>query len=150
MSRLGIAALLLFVPSVAAGGSARAGGRPSFQVRPAPSWVVPPPAHGASPVTESDTSGLLYMLEDQQLRVTELSTERYYHESYKVTSQAGLDAGSQLKPEFDPTFEELIFHSIRIRRGERIIEALRPREMKLIQPEADLDEREYTCGCSCT
>src|SRR5262249_39491814 len=69
--------------------------------------------------------------------------ERYFHESYKVTSQAGLDAGSQIKPEFDPTFQELIFHSISIRRGEKIIDALRPREIKLIQPEADLDEREY-------
>jgi transglutaminase-like putative cysteine protease len=94
-------------------------------------------------VSDEATSGLFYTLEDHQQRVTESSIERYYHESYRVTSHAGLDAGSQIKPEFDPTYEELIFHSISIKRGDKSINALRPREIKLIQQENNLDEREY-------
>jgi hypothetical protein len=104
---------------------------------------VPPPAGPTAKISDDATSGLFYTLEDYQQRITESSTERYYHESYRVTSQAGLDAGSQIKPEFDPTYEELVFHSISIKRGEKSINALRPREIKLIQPENNLDEQEY-------
>jgi hypothetical protein len=104
---------------------------------------VPPPPGPAAKISDDATGGLFYTLEDHQQRVTESSTERYYHESYRVTSQAGLDSGSQIKPEFDPTYEELIFHSISIKRGDKSINALRPSEIKLIQPETNLDEREY-------
>src|SRR5262249_12706551 len=40
-------------------------------------------------------------------------------------------------------YEELVFHRISIMRGDRVIDALKPREIKLIQPETSLDEREY-------
>ena len=141
--------LLRIAPALSCAGllavavSAHAGGKPSFRVQPAPSWVLPPPPGLTAKISDDATSGLFYTLEDYQQRVTETSTERYHHESYRVTSQAGLDAGSQIKPEFDPTYEELIFHSISIKRGNNVINALRPREIKLIQPENNLDEREY-------
>ena len=140
---LRIAPVLSCAVLLAVGASAQARGKPSFRVQHAPAWVLPPPSGPVATVSDEATGGLFYTLEDHQQRVTETSTERYYHESYRVNSQAGLDAGSQIKPEFDPTYQELIFHSISIKRGDKVINALRPREIKLIQPENNLDEREY-------
>src|SRR5262249_36520203 len=119
--------------------SSQAASGPTFGVRPTPSWVSAAPVDTPASMTDDGAGGIFYLLEDQQQRVGGSSRERYYHETYRVTSQAGLEAGSQIEPEFDPTYEELIFHRISIRRGDRIIDALKPREIKLIQPETSLD-----------
>jgi hypothetical protein len=124
-------------------GSAYGAGR-AVKVQPTPAWVTAAPASpGAATKPDEATNGILYLLDDRQERVSERSTEHYYHYVYKLVSSAGLDIGSQLKPEFEPTYEELVFHQITIRRGSARIDALRPQEIKLIDKETNLDEREY-------
>ncbi|HEY6332622.1 MAG TPA: DUF3857 domain-containing protein [Blastocatellia bacterium] len=124
-------------------GPAYAAGR-AIKVQPTPAWVTATPAAESGATKPDDvTSGVLYLLDDRQYRVTDNSVEHYHHYVYKVISSAGLDSGSQLKAEFEPTYEELVFHQITIRRGNTSINALRPREIKLVDEEPDLDQREY-------
>lgn len=112
----------------------------SYVIKPAPSWVdpvsVPQSAQGAS----SDEQ---YLLFDNQIRVSRAATERYSRLVEKVISAAGLASAAQIQLGFEPSYEELVIHYIRIQRGEQIIDALRPREIKVIQQEDELDQQLY-------
>ncbi|HST21960.1 MAG TPA: DUF3857 domain-containing protein [Blastocatellia bacterium] len=112
----------------------------SYTIKSAPSWVesvsIPQPAQSAS----SDADYLLY---DNQIRVSSSATERYSRQVKKVLSAAGLANAAQIQLGFEPSYEELVIHYIRIQRGEQIIDALRPREIKVIQQEDELDQQLY-------
>ena len=60
-----------------------------------------------------------------------------------MLSAAGLANAAQIQLGFEPSYEELVIHYIRIQRGEQIIDALRPREIKVIQQEDELDQQLY-------
>src|SRR5215813_14406016 len=108
MTRLRLPLLLCAVSLLLVIRSAQGATRPTFRVKPAPAWVSAGPVDTAASMADDAASGIFYLLEDHQQRVSEGSTERYYHVAYRVISQAGLEPGSQIEPEFDPTYEELV------------------------------------------
>lgn len=110
----------------------------SFTVSKEPSWVVP-----NQPVTEDPADipgGFYYQLIDRQIRVRENTPEAFTRVVKKVTTAAGLDDVSQVRIEFEPSYQKLIFHHIQVHRGGATIDALKPREIKMIQQEEELDE----------
>jgi hypothetical protein len=116
----------------------------SFTVKPAPNWVkrvVPT----VDPVgTKSSTgSSSTKILDDEQIRVNGSSVERYSHYYQRVDTTAGLDDLSQLRFDFEPSYQQLAIHFIRILRGGSIINALKPSEIKTIQEEEELDQQLY-------
>src|SRR5260370_144944 len=113
----------------------------SFSIKPPPSWVLTVPAAANRPVPADAGGGIYYILEDHQRRVAGNSTERYTHQVRKIMSGPGLETASQIKLEFEPSYQELIFHHISIRRGDRTIDALKPAEIRMIQQETHLDEQ---------
>jgi len=58
-----------------------------------------------------------------------------------VLTTAALESVSQLRLDFDPSFERLAIHHIHIIRDGRTIDALKPKEVKLIQEETELDQQ---------
>jgi hypothetical protein len=121
---------------------ARTPGKATFSVRPPPSWVLPAPALNAS-FPQTANGGILHLVEDYQRRVSGGPTERYTHQVLKILSTGGLEKASQIKLEFEPSYEQLVIHHIVIRRGDRTIDALKPAEIRFVQQETDLDEQEY-------
>ncbi len=85
--------------------------------------------------------GVIRLLSDQQVRVTGNSTERYFHQAEQIVSQPGIEHASQLRLEFDPTYQRLVLHRIQIIRGTQTINALKPREIKFVQQESELEEQ---------
>lgn len=83
------------------------------------------------------------MLSDHQIRVTGGSTERYTRRVKKVLNASALEDLSQLQLEFEPSYQELVIHYVKFQRGGVIIDALRPGEVKIIQQETDLYQRQY-------
>jgi hypothetical protein len=135
--------LILAIAAIAAlAGPGHTSGKASFSIKPPPSWVLPPPALSAS-VPQDANGGIFHFLEDYQRRVSGNSTERYSHRVLKILSARGLETASQIKLEFEPSYEDLVIHHISIRRGDRTINALKPAEIRLVQQQTDLDEREY-------
>lgn len=118
--------------------------KPRFLVKPPAAWVRTPsvetePRPGSTMATGSTT----LVLDDTEIRVSGASVERYYHYAQRIETTAGLDELSQLKFYFEPSYQNLIIHSIRIHRGGSIIPALKPAEIKTIQQEEELDQQLY-------
>ena len=119
--------------------------KPNWVIKPPPRWVE---LNSLSVVANTNLeidahSGSLYLLADQQFRVSDRGTERYYRHIRKVLSSAGLENVSQIELDFEPSYQALVIHHLRIIRGGTSIDVLRPREIKIIQQENELNERLY-------
>lgn len=117
-----------------------AAAKPDFTVQPPPSWVQPvaPPA-GADRNEPED--GLRCMLDDRQVRVTPKGPQNYTHYVLQVTTAAAVGQVSQLRLDFEPSYQTLVIHHIRLVRAGQVIDALRPSEIKVIQREDELNEQ---------
>ena len=115
-----------------------------FEIKLPPPWVKPVSVtQSGSAGSNEASSGSLYLLSDHQIRVTSGSTERYYRRVKKVLNASALQDLSQLQLDFEPSYQELVIHYVRIQRGDVIIDALKPGEVKIIQQETDLHQRQY-------
>lgn len=114
--------------------------KPNFKVQPPPVWVqtVEPP-DGADKNEPED--GLRCMLDDRQVRVTAGGSQNYNHFVQQVTTSAAVEQVSQLRLDFEPSYQSLVIHHIRVVRAGQIIDALRPSEIKVIQREDELKEQ---------
>ncbi|HEY7786229.1 MAG TPA: DUF3857 domain-containing transglutaminase family protein [Pyrinomonadaceae bacterium] len=115
--------------------------KPSFSVRPPQPWVksIEPASSSDQTVTSSSSS---FVLDDHQIRVGK-SVDRYYHHVQRIDTTAGLNDLSQLRLYFEPTFQQLTIHFIRLHRGGSTINALNPKEIEVIQEEKELDQQLY-------
>jgi transglutaminase-like putative cysteine protease len=128
--------LICFFPSAALSGS------PSFAIRPPPAWILPPPVIAENTIHPGEEGvGLKHLIYDYQIRVGSDSVDRYICRSTKVLSPAHLEVVSKLELEFEPSYQTLLIHYIRISRGSQRIDALRPKEIKVIQKESELDQQ---------
>ena len=115
----------------------------SFTVRPVPVWVRQVETPAASSADGEERSGSLFLLDDHQTRVEGQKTERFCRHVKKVLSATGLEAESELQLVFEPSYQTLVIHHVRILRGGRVINALDPSEINVIQQESELDQRIY-------
>ena len=69
--------------------------------------------------------------------------ERYYKRSKKILSEAGVQNSSEVSVNFDPTYEQLIFHTLLIIRDGKPINKLRLSDFKVVNQEKELDRHLY-------
>ena len=134
--RLSVASVLvLFLTQVAAANT-------SFSIKTAPPWVQNVAAAGPDS-NQSSASSSTSFLDDVQIKVGHKTVERYYHFVNRVDNPSGLNDLSQLRFYFEPSYQKLTIHFVRIKRGNQDIDALRPSEIKMIQQEEELDQQLY-------
>jgi len=108
----------------------------SFDIAAVQRWVKP-----ASPAVPSsidaDNGGISYLLIDQQEQVEPRAF--YYHEARQITSQNGVQNGTAISTSFDPSFQKLTFHFIRLVRNGVTTERLDRAQIKLLQREEDME-----------
>ncbi|HEX6737564.1 MAG TPA: DUF3857 domain-containing protein, partial [Vicinamibacteria bacterium] len=121
---------------------ARAGGA-SFTVAPAAAWVeeLPLPTDAVVPSREV-TYGRYYLIDDFQAQVA-TTTARYHRRAWQVLSTAGVQEASEIRMDFDPSYERLIIHDVRLWRGGRNVRAFKPADVELLHQEDELSERIY-------
>jgi len=114
-----------------------------FTVKPVPTWVqkVVPSVDPTSTAAQAGTSSTR-ILDDEQTRVSS-SVERYYHYYKRVDNTAGLEDLSQLHFNFEPSYQQLSIHFVRILRNGTTIDALKPSEIQVIQKEEELAQQLY-------
>lgn len=117
---------------------------PRFGVAPPPSWVeaVSADLKVSAPVDEI-SSGVHVLLSDTQVRLFPRSFVRYRHLARRALSAEGVSAISQVSLSFDPSYQQLTIHHVRLVRGEESRDALKRESIKLIQEEEDLSAQIY-------
>lgn len=110
---------------------------------PAPQWVqslqLPTVSHQSSPV-----NGLRYQLIDRQLNLEARQVSQYTHYVMQITSTEGLEQASQLSFDFDPGYQTLQIHQVRVLRQGVYLDRLEPNELRLFQREPDLEHFLYS------
>jgi hypothetical protein len=105
-----------------------------------PDWVTPADETGLPPLSDVP-AGMEYLLVDAQTRVADQAA--YNRLTYRITSNTGLQEGSQITLSFDPDYQSLDYHFVRIIRAGQIIDRFDLAALKIIQQEGELDRHLY-------
>lgn len=120
----------------------------SFAIGPAPTWVQPIAADD-TPATEPADDGISYVLLDQQENLEPRAS--YYHEARRITSENGVQNGADITVSFDPSYQKLTFHSIRLVRQGIASDRLDRSQIKLLQRETEMElflyDGSFTAQC---
>ncbi len=126
---------------LAARAQAAPGGPP---LKPTPRWVDEVAVDPDAKAVAAANHGVEELLSDRQVHVAASADEHYTRRAIRIESPAGVEASSELTLDYDPTFEQLALHHVRIIRGGRTVDALQQADWKVIQPEGDRDKRIYS------
>lgn len=94
-------------------------------------------------VNDFSSSHLSYELVNTQVNL-DSDTVKHYHESWIVPlSPEGLSEAGEVQILYNPAFQKLFLHEIKIKRGRKIIDRLNARNINLLRREQDLDYQLY-------
>jgi hypothetical protein len=115
-----------------------------WSVGPLPSWTesIDASAQGGDD-QDPGTNGQRILLYDRQVRAFGRDVELFTRWSRRVTNEVGLQSGSQINVEFDATYQRLVLHYVKVRRGTEVINQLDPQAIKLVQRETNLNNQIY-------
>ncbi len=85
--------------------------------------------------------GFRYLVLDRQYHLP--TSTVFFHFQYQLISTDAVQEYSDITVDFDPTFQELVFHQIQIVRDGKIMDQLAVNEVELIRREADSDVALY-------
>ena len=89
------------------------------------------------------SGGTYYLLSDRQVRVAGSSREVFGRYARQIVNDAGLEGSSQISLEFEPSYQSLTFHWVRVRRGDQWLNRLVPAKIEVIQRETELESQIY-------
>ncbi|MEP6672462.1 MAG: DUF3857 domain-containing protein [Chthoniobacter sp.] len=113
---------------------------PTFAMAAPPAWVRPY-APDTTPPTNPDSDGISYLLVDVQENLGQRAS--YYHEAHLITSDNGVQNGAAIGASFDPSYEKLTLHTIRILRGGQVLDRLDRSQVRLLQREREAESFLY-------
>jgi transglutaminase-like putative cysteine protease len=107
---------------------------------PIKTWVIPADFDKNAMPGAGQESSHYYLLLDEQENITQ--QESFVHYVYKILTNEGLQQMSDLSVDFDPSYEQLLFHSVIIHRNGKRIDQL-PNKIRTIQREESMDRYLY-------
>lgn len=115
---------------------------PGLSVAPVPAWVAAPldPFREVA-LVEEQTADLDYLVSERQILVRERAA--FVHFAYRVTSSAGLSDAAEFSLTFDPAYERVALHHLRLVRDGRVEERLALGDFEVIRQERDRDRALY-------
>ncbi len=114
-----------------------------YQIAPAPAWVEPLPVDLSRKPSTGQSSGEWNILSDLQTRIETNGKSSYHHFANKALDANGIDDIADISFVFDPSFEQLTIHAIRVLRGDRVIDKLAGAKISVLQRETELEYRIY-------
>jgi len=107
-------------------------------VKPAPSWTVKEQVPATNLVDASEVSnGYYYLLLDEQEKIEDAVAFNHY--ALHFLNEAGVSNGSEISIVFQPSFQQLQFHYVRLIREGKSIDQLGQNKVQFLQRETDLD-----------
>lgn len=114
--------------------------RPQIQKESA--WITPTSFdYSNTQLDDEAENGYVNLVLEKQVSIQQRSV--YVKTAYRILSESGVQNSSQINVNFDPSYNQLIFHSIKIIRGTETINKLQPAKIKVIQQEEELDMHLY-------
>jgi len=113
---------------------------PTFAIAATPAWVRPYTPDTTRPATP-DSNGISYLLVDAQENLGQRAS--FYHEAHLITSDNGVQNGAAIGVSFDPSYEKLTLHAIRILRGGQVLDRLDRSQVRLLQREREAESFLY-------
>ena len=113
-------------------------------VEPPPAWVDPiaVPLDAKAP-PGSSSGGVEYLLADRQTRLEAHDRVAYNHYAMRALTSDGVEEAAHVQVSFDPTYQTLTLHSVKVHRGGQVLSRLAASRIKLLQRETDLEARIY-------
>lgn len=130
---------LLLIPLLLAVPDARA--QDNLRGEP-PDWVIPqslPSDTDGDPATL--VGGIQYLLIDRQTNIP--TQQSFIHFAFRVTNSDGVQSMSDISASFDPSYQELQFHMVRLHRDGRIIDNLSDHKIQKFRRESRMDRNLY-------
>jgi len=113
-------------------------------VRPAPAWVERVPVDTSVAVAKENVRwGIYDILSDHQVRVTKDAESHFYRTVRNVLSPSGVQNASELSLDFDPSYQHLTIHEVKVIRNGIANDAFEPDEVRVIDKEDDTDSGIY-------
>lgn len=129
--------LLVFLALVA---SAAAHGA-DYRVGPVPAWVIPVAADPAAPPTGAVRNGAQSLLADNQTRIERRGKTTFSHYASKALDSKGVEEAADIAITFDPTYQTLTLHYLRVIRDQRVVDRLKSATLRVLQRETELEYR---------
>jgi len=104
---------------------------------PPPSWVEAVPIPAKAETSKDDGNGIDELLVDRQIHAAEEAL--YTREARRFVSASGVERGSQLSFQWDPTYQTLTIHDVALIRGGERIDALRSKALNVLQREPGME-----------
>lgn len=145
MQRYKLSRIFLFMSLVTAGllmhRTAMAGDVPVVHISPKPEWVVACKPYNQKPSERLIQNGYFYALTERQIDIDREAD--YRHTIREIVSEAGIQNGSQITANFDPTYQRLDFHQITVWRDGKPQNRLNVSEFKVLADEQDFSKFIY-------
>ena len=106
-----------------------------------PSWVrhEPWPATQGSAADACTDNGILRLLYDAQTSLTQPGVSCCVRSVQRILTRRGAEGASRVSVEFDPLYEQLLIHHVRIWRGQDQVEHARSEAVQVLRREAQLE-----------
>jgi len=130
--------LLIFLSPLTYGKTVRSGGF-KYYIESMPSWVNKN-TYATENEDQKHISGTDYLLADRQVFAKGKRLVNFFRYAQKPLNISGLEKTSTIEIDFDPSYQKLIFHSVKLIRNGKKINALKSKDIKLIQQEKQLDQ----------
>lgn len=110
---------------------------PGYSIDPEPAWVE----HQAVPATPAGaaTGAVDLLLLDMQHNLSG-GQQVYNHRAYRPRTPGGVGDASEIRIQFNPEYQKLRLHSIRLLRGSESREVVQQARVRLLQREESLDQ----------
>ncbi|TCZ74924.1 DUF3857 domain-containing transglutaminase family protein [Flaviaesturariibacter aridisoli] len=109
---------------------------------PAPAWVTRHELnYRASGLEDGAGDGYIDLDFEKQVSLSEQTV--FIRTAKRVLSEAGVQNASEVSVDYDPGYEQLVLHTVQLRRGDRIIDKLQPARFELMRQERERDEHLY-------
>jgi hypothetical protein len=115
-----------------------------YSLAPTPSWVIEQtPGASSRAQVDGSSDGVSYLLVDSQVYATRQARSRYFRYVSQALNAKGVESIANLGIDFDPSWQQLQLHSVRVLRDGHAIDKLAGARIELIQQEKELDELIY-------
>ena len=130
-----IAALLFLAPALAFGSD--------YTIGPAPKWIDRLSVDTTATLPANEVRlGTYALLDDHQISAGTTTTD-YHRRVRKVVSPAGVQNGSEVAFDFDPSYQKLVIHDITVLRGDERKKVLDPASIRVIEKEDEQSDHLY-------